>query len=246
MSENSNQQGTSRLGTTIAAILTLLATASCGSHDRTPKRDFNELIPRLMGSIQNRSPTDAAANLFNVTNPDERRDAIAYLETKPWGHAAPYMKAYEVLTTDPSPMVRAQAMRALGSSRDPSVVPYLVNGVTDKTGLSDPEPEVRRDAALGLTSTFGPGAVQPLANHLRTDPDDQVRINAARALGRAPTPTAIRPLIDALDDKNVAVVYYAHDSLMTITGQNLAFDGNAWLTWYRQNYESKPEVRSQN
>ncbi len=215
----------------------LLGVAGCGSGDHAPRRDFDELIPRLMGSMKNRSPVDAAANLFNVTNPDERRDAIAYLQTKPWGHQEPYMKAYKILTTDPSAMVRAQAMRALGTSHDASAVPYLVDGATGKTGLSDTEPEVRRDAALGLATTFGPAAVQPLADRVRGDADDQVRINAVRALARASTPTSIRVLIDALDDKNAAVVYYARDSLMAITGQNFAFDGKAWLNWYRQTFE---------
>jgi HEAT repeat protein len=220
----------------------LLLAAGCGTDNHVPKRDFDELIPRMMGAMNGRSPTDAAANLFNVTNPDERRDAIAYLQTKPYGHEAPYMRAYEILTTDPSPMVRAQAMRALGTSHQASAMPYLVNGTTGKTGLSDTEAEVREDAALGLATTFDASAVQPLADHLRTDTDDQVRINAARALGRSSTETSLRALIDGLDDKNPAVVFYAHASLVALTGQQLPFEGKAWLEWYRQTYE-KPAVK---
>src|SRR5690348_8960462 len=94
-----------------------LALAACeGLSEKTPTRNFDELIPRFMSAANKATSEEAAQNLFNVTNPDERRDAIAYLETKPFGHQPPYMKAYEVLTTDPFPLVRAQALRALGTS----------------------------------------------------------------------------------------------------------------------------------
>jgi len=217
------------IGATILALLL----ANCSGSAKSD-RDFNELIPRMMGAIKNRTPEDAAANLFNVTNPDERRDAIAYLETKPYGHDAPFMKAYEILTTDPSPMVRAQAMRALGSSHENAAVPYLVDGTTGKTGLSDKEAEVRRDAAAGLCYTFNTTATSALANAVRSDPDEQVRINAARALRSDPSSSSVRALIDALDDQNPAVVFYAHESLVLITHQKINTDSKAWLSWYEQ------------
>src|SRR4051794_27648256 len=101
------------------SILLLSAILLAGCADLAPakpSRNFNELIPRMMGAINKSTPEEAASNLFNVTSPDERRDAIAYLETQKWGHQPPYIRAYEILTTDPHPMVRAQAMRALGTS----------------------------------------------------------------------------------------------------------------------------------
>src|ERR1035437_4864434 len=110
----------------ISRLLTLMVVAimtGC-TGDGAPSHDFNELIPRLMKPIHTYdNPSEAAANLFNVTSPDERRDAIAYLETKKYGHEPAYMRAYEILATDPHPMVRAQAMRALGSSRNFVVIP---------------------------------------------------------------------------------------------------------------------------
>ena len=84
-----------------------------------------------MGAINKTTPEEAASNLFNVTSPDERRDAIAYLQTKPYGHEPPYMKAYEILTTDPHPMVRGQAMLALGTSHQVEAVSYLIKGLND-------------------------------------------------------------------------------------------------------------------
>ena len=226
----------------IGVVVVLLTAAGCNTDNRAPKRDFNELIPRMMGSIQGKSPENSASNLLNVKKPDELRDAIAYLQTKPYGHEAPYMRAYEILTTDPSAMVRAQAMRALGTSHQAEAVPYLINGTTGKTGLSDAEDGVREDAAQGLGTTFGPAAIQPLADRLRSDTDDQVRINAARALAQASTETSLRALIDALDDKNTAVIFYAHASLVALTGQQLPFEGKPWLEWYQRTYE-KPAAK---
>ena len=60
----------------IALLLAALLLPACSDATKN-SHDFNELVPRILGAIKNRSPEDAAANLFNVTNPDERRDAIA-------------------------------------------------------------------------------------------------------------------------------------------------------------------------
>jgi len=199
-----------------------------------PPRDFNELIPRMMGAMKGRTPEEAAINLFNVTSPDERRDAIAYLETKPYGHDAPYMRAYEVLTTDPHPMVRAQSMRALGTSRQPAETDYLLKG------LNDENVQVRRDAAQGLVTTWNEKADPHLALRVKEDVDDQVRIFCAQALGHATTPEAIRALIDALSDKNAAVVRYAHSSLVSTTREDFGYDRSGWLSWYQKTYIAPP------
>lgn len=217
------------IGTTAVAMLL----GGC-SGEAANSQDFNELIPRIMGAVKNRSPEEAASNLFNVTNPDERRDAIAWLQTKRYGHEEAYMKAYYILTTDPSPMVRAQAMRALGSSHSNAAVPYLVGGQKGNGGLADKEPEVRRDAALGLTQTFNTSATAALADAVRKDPDQQVRVYAARALRSDGSSASVRALIDALDDRDAAVVYNAHQSLVHITHQNIGPDGKAWLSWYER------------
>jgi HEAT repeat protein len=221
-------------------VVGFLATLLGGCGNKA--RDFNELIPRLMKPVNAYSnPMDAAANLFNVTSPDERRDAIAYLAVQKYGHEPAYMKAYKILTTDPHPMVRAQAMRALGTSHQNEAVPYLVDGnapanTAGKTGLSDPDAEVRRDAAQGLQETFNESAIPALTAHVVDDVDEQVRMACARALKNGRTPAAYRALITALDDKNAGVVYYALQSLQITTGQLLGYDAKAWLGWYQQKY----------
>jgi HEAT repeat protein len=215
------------------AILAMLL-VGCGEKDA---RDFNELIPRLLKPVNTyNNPEEAASNLFNVTSPDERRDAIAYLANKPYGFEPPYMKAYFLLSRDPHSMVRAQAMRALGASHKKEAIPYLINGNTGKTGLADSEAEVRRDAAVGLTENFDPSAIPALIDHVQKDTDDQTRVACARALKNAKTPEVYRALIAAMDDRDAAVVYAARQALITNTGQNLGYDPKAWLNWYAKTY----------
>ena len=207
------------------------AAALGGCENFGPSRDFDELIPRLLGAINGKSPEEAARNLFDVTSPDERRDAIAYLEVRSYGHEPPYMRAYELLTTDPHPMVRAQALRALGSSGQAGEAVYLVKG------LRDSDVQVRRDAACALITTWGAEATVPLAEMVnKAEEDDQVRIFCARALSQAREPEAFRALIDALRDKDAAVVMYAHDSLVTATKQDFSYDWKAWLKWYSETH----------
>lgn len=216
----------------IVLLLSVLALGACQNNGR-PSRDFNELIPRMMGAIQQTTPEQAAENLFNVTSPDERRDAIAYLESKPWGHQPPYMNAYKLLATDPHTMVRGQALRALGTSRDPSVIPIILKY------LNDSDVSVRRDATYALSYDFNETAAAALVDFMKKDPkepDDQVRINVVYDLRNSHSPQTVRTLLDALDDATPAVVFYAHQSLVSVTSRDLGYDARSWLPWYQQTY----------
>jgi hypothetical protein len=219
------------------ALCLLLAASTVGCTDlfepsgTTASRNYDELINRMLGAMKNRTPEDAAINLFNVTSPDERRDAVAWLQTKKWGHEPPYMRAYEALATDPHPMVRAQVMSAMGNSYQPAVaVPILIKGLKDR------DLQVRRDASYGLISTWDESAFPELIAHLKDDSDEMVRGNCARALRFAKSPEAIRQLIDAVTDRDAGVSKFAHDSLVTATGQNHWYNQRAWLAWYRETY----------
>ncbi|MCL2640461.1 MAG: HEAT repeat domain-containing protein [Phycisphaerales bacterium] len=208
-----------------------MMSAGCRDTVAAPARDFNELIPRLMRPVNTyNDPVTAAENLFNVTSPDERRDAIAYLSTKPYGHDSAYMKAYYLLTTDPHAMVRGQAMRALGASQKSDAIPYLIKG------LGDAESQVRRDAARGLMDTYDDSAITALADRMLKDSDDQTRVACAKALKQAKTPEAYRALIEALSDPNAAVVVNAHKALTANTGQTLGHNPRPWLEWYQQTH----------
>ena len=169
------------------------------------------------------------------------RDAVAYLQTKPWGHEPPLICAYELLVTDPHPMVRAQAMRALGTSYQAPAGDFLVRG------LKDDDVQVRRDAACALMTTWNDSAIQPLILHSHpprspdADPpdeegDEQVRIFAVRALGHFHTQDVVAALIAALTDSDAAVSQFSQRSLVSASGQNFSYDTHAWKDWYQQTY----------
>lgn len=176
--------------------------------------------------------TYEAAQLFNSDHPDAQRRAIAYISTKKFGHDKAYMKAYMLATTAPNPMVRGQAMVALGTSGDPSVAPTLV------TGLSDPSSFVRMCAAMGLTYINNPLAITPLRDRLASDHNTQVRVYCAQALKPYHSTPVLKSLIDALNDRNVAVVQAAWQSLHALTGQKLPQHPGPWRKWLKQSKQT--------
>lgn len=207
----------------------LLAVAACSSSEKG--EDLNVVIPKLIDKLKGPSAVDEAANLFNADNPDARRIAVAYLSTKKWGHEPPYMKAYHVLaTSDPDPMVRGQALRALGTAYRPEVAPDLI------AGLAHENPIVRRDAAAAIDNITSESVVVPLLEHLRDDPDAQVRVNCARALDKYRRPEVIRALVQALDDKDVAVGHRAWLTLQALTGQTFPAEPAAWADYVQTRY----------
>jgi HEAT repeat protein len=225
-------------GILLLAIPLLLLPAGCdmmksfGFSKPEQTTDVNVTIPKLLGQDwASKKPEEAAEGLFDVTSADERRDAIAYLCTKPYGHEPPYMRAYTFLATDPHPMVRAQAMRAIGGASSPDVVPTLIGKNTKDSGIKDPDAGVRADAALALWSSFSPEAIDPLVVALK-DENREVRANAARALQNTSDPRALKALILALNDRDTVVINEAHRSLQYVTGQPIEMESRHWMEWY--------------
>lgn len=199
------------------------ALAGCSSHHAT----FNQALPTLFRGLSGPNPKTAARRLFSTTSPDDRRAAIAYFSRQKYGFQAPYMAAYELLTTDPDALVRGQAILALGRSREHRVGPYLVRALHDKSKI------VRLDAAVALQSVVTLAAVSPLIGHLHNDSSADVRANCAMALELYQRPRVVHALIDALDDRNMAVVQFAWESLTNLTGRRFPRDSKPWLRWYR-------------
>lgn len=221
-------------GTALCALLALVLvgfSAGCSSDsDNGKSTGFNGTMQGWLDKItgHGKKPlTYEAAQMFNSDDPDAQRAAIAYVSTQKFGHDKAYMKAYQLAATAPDPMVRGQALMALGTSGDPSIAPTLI------TGLSDPSNFVRMCAAIGLTHVMNPVAVAPLRDRLAADTDIQVRVYCAQALGMYHAQPVLRSLIDALDNRNVAVVQAAWDSLHRLTGQNLPQHPGPWRTWLK-------------
>ncbi len=205
--------------------------AGCSSDsDNGKSTGFNGTMQSWLDKItgHGKKPlTYEAAQMFNSDDPDAQRAAIAYISTQKFGHDKAYMKAYQLAATAPNPMVRGQALMALGTSGDPSVAPTLI------TGLSDPSSFVRMCAAMGLTHVINPLAVAPLRDRLAADSDIQVRVYCAQALGLYHAQPVLRSLIEALDNRNVAVVQAAWDSLHRLTGQSLPQHPGPWRAWLK-------------
>lgn len=209
-------------GLSALALLAVGLLAGCATHG-----DYRSSRPAVLKPFMRPHTEQNARGLFNTTNPDERRAAIAYFSRQRYGHQPPYMAAYRLLCTDPNPLVRGQAMLALGTSGQASVAPLLTKGLNDKSQF------VRRDAAVALQHVPAPAAVPPLLHLLLNDSSAQVRANCARALKRYDQRRVVRGLIDALDDHNMAVVQFSWDSLRRLTGQHFPRYAAPWLRWFR-------------
>jgi HEAT repeat protein len=143
---------------------------------------------------------------------------------------------------DHDPLVRSNAVKALGAIQDPRAVEPLIKVLNDKDPLiqrqavkalgriNDPRaveplivvlddknrrPHVRMSAAEALGWLGDPRAVGSLVVALSDDHWD-VRSHAAEALGSIKDPLAVEPLIEALNDRDVTVRGNAVDALAKI------------------------------
>ena len=97
-----------------------------------------------------------------------------------------------------APPVPAAPEQARG--RQPKVAPPAAAGPNLVTLLADPEPRVRRRAALAIGRVGLPEGVAPLAGLLGSEADPEVRQMAAFALGLIGDASAAEPLTKALSD----------------------------------------------
>ena len=138
-----------------------------------------------------------------------------------------------VVTTDPSPSVRALGAHNLGRVGDKRVLAALVEA------LEDLDERVRQEAAWGLTQfnitdcgaepKFIQAALKGLLQALSADSAVDARINSARARAQFKNHEVLLALIAALKDIDFAVRYEAELALVHLTG--ITFEGNAgkWL-----------------
>ena len=205
------------------ASLLMLSGCSSGNNDG---QNFNSLVQNWMKHLHGgHSVVTQARNLFATDNPDTQREAIAWMSKQKWGHEKPYMDAYRLAENSPSPLVRGQAMLALGTSGQPSVAPDLQRGLTDSSQF------VRLCATMAATYVNNPILIPDLITCLQSDSQAQVRIYAAEALKPYKTRLVIETLINALDDRNVAIVQAAWNDLTIQTGQKFPQHSGPWQQW---------------
>ena len=154
----------------------------------------------------------------------------------------PAVKSLIADLKDKDPLVRSNAVKALGAIKDPRAVEPLIAVLDDKEPLiqrqavkalgrindlravepligvledREKKPYVRMSAAEALGSMGDSRAVEPLVTAL-SDPYWEVRGHAAEALGRIKDPRAVEPLIVALKDQDATVRGNAADGLAKI------------------------------
>lgn len=166
------------------------------------------------------------------------------------------------VTSDSDPVVRAQAIHALGFYENPKTLAPL------KSALSDPDSEVQRQAVKAFR-TKGSQGVDVLIRVLQSEAVPAVRQAAAEALGKLHNPRAITSLIEVLrltppppvriairnalvkfDDPRVVPALITElqradqakdpmsdrlslgDLLKSKTGQDFGVNYTAWQTWW--------------
>jgi hypothetical protein len=210
------------------ALLGLTFLTGCSSGNNDPQ-NFNTLVQNWIKHVQGgHSVVNQARNLFATDNPDTQRQAIAWMSRQKWGHEKPYMDAYRLAESSPSPLVRGQAMLALGTSGQAAVAPDLQRGLTDSSSF------VRLCAAMAASYVNNPILIPDLIKLLQSHADAQGRIAAAEALKAYKSRLVIETLINALDDQNVAIVQAAWDDLTAQTGQKLPEHSGPWQQWLQR------------
>ena len=155
------------VATLCGLVLLSSALAGCSGSSSKPQ-NLNTFVNSILEHFKGKSPVAQTRRMFDTSDADQRMAGMAWLARQKYGHDKPYMRAYKLLTTDPNPLVRGEAMIALGTSHQPAVAPTLLLGLQDKSKF------VRLCAAMGLTYVNNPTAIGPLLKHLRHDPDMQV------------------------------------------------------------------------
>jgi len=136
-----------------------------------------------------------------------------------------------VLLEDKNPRVREASALALGGkSRNAMAVQPLLRALDRETDEKAKEWIIR---AFGTVVPLAEPAdrseaLETLIQVLKNGKGD-IKAVAAQALGMIKDERAIQPLIDALSDKDAD--FFAHDALITITGNRFERDPDEWNKW---------------
>lgn len=156
---------------------------------------------------------------------DERRQGIVRTVATPAGRRPPYTERFERLAADdPSPLVRATAIRALNRARWTAATPRF------SAAIGDPSPLVRVEACKALANVPDDAAAEALIARLAdAEESTDVRIAAADALRHYRALPVARALAAQLQARDFGVAWQAHKSLRALAGEDFGYDEAAWL-----------------
>lgn len=196
-------------------LLVLLSSTGC--------QQINRITERLRGE----TPGQYARMMEDSASPDDRRGGMMKLVERDFARKPPYTTRYgQIFQSDPDPLVRASAIRALNVARDAGATELFIKA------LADPDVQVRLEGAKALTNIPDPNATDALLRMLAAPDEDQdVRVAAAAALKFYPRRDVARSLVAALDERAFGIAWQARSSLKRITGVDYAYDDAAWLEY---------------
>ncbi len=163
--------------------------------------------------------------------PHEKEPVRAQIATKLGEVKAP--AATEALAnlmlSDSSSKVRANAANSLLKLKDPSTVPALASALKDKV------PTVRIPASSALVDLANDSVLDALIDALG-DNDDRVANNAATALMRLGNLDAVHKLMPLIDSPNQTQSNLAIEVLQAITYRDFGSDIKQWKEWYGETF----------
>ena len=187
---------------------------------------FNELF----GTPQD-NPAELARDPYD---PDARYRGTVRLTVELLEPDDRILDIFRANLVDDDPSVRAAAARGLATHG------VSADGALLASALDDPEPIVRRAAALGLQRIHEPSATARLVQLIDTvnEPDQNVRVEAALALGQYPQNDVVVGLLTSLrsdTEQSLGVHAAVVRSLELLTGQDFGLDFIAWQQWIDTN-----------
>lgn len=212
----------------IAAVMLMAACIGCASHDDESRfGKVGDFTQRIMDTVSGDTALKAAKRMESQYYPDERREGINRLVSRPYGRRPPYTTRYEQIAKyDNDYLVRATAIRALNRSRDAGATDVFVSS------LDDQNDQVRLEACKALANIPDERAVPALVKIAsNTSENRDIRIAAVDALRHYKTIQIAKVLIDIVGERDFSVAWQARRSLKAMTKKDLYYDQNAWLQY---------------
>lgn len=190
----------------------------------------DSIVTRLLNAPQP-NPAELARDLYD---PDARYRGTVRLTLELLEPDDRILNIFRDNLRDEYASVRAAAARGLATHG------VSADGALLAGALNDPEPLVRRTAALGLQRIHEPGATGRLLQLIDPliEPNQNVRVEAALALGQYPQSDVVVGLVKSLrsdTEQSLAVHAAVVRSLDLLTGQDFGLDFLAWQGWIDEN-----------
>jgi hypothetical protein len=197
------------------AVLCLLQGSGC------------QQIRKVSDMFAGKTPALYARQMENPNSPDLRWKGMNKLLENDFAKKPPYTTRYrQIAQSDPDPLVRAMALRALNRSRDAGATDLYIKALADKSEL------VRLEGAKALNNLPDPASIPALLALVnKAEESRDIRIAAAEALKHYKQLDVARALVARLNERDFGVAWQARRSLRRMTQNDLGYNEGAWLQY---------------